>query len=178
MSWDYSGNCKYHLMKKNILVIIFFVIWSAISGQETKIIRILNRELKKEVKNQFKSANFVGDTIRIIEPFSIDSHKNLSFAVKLTSPYLEGAQIITQRVPLNSITKLGKDINIILECDTESVTTVYVRTAGGDQVEERTKGNLFFLYLSNEKQNDDLGIKIQKAFEKAGITVDKKYWYD
>lgn len=178
MSWDYSGNFKYHLMKKNILLIIFFVIWSSISAQETKIIRIFNRELKKEVKNQFKSANFSGDTLRIIKPFSIDSHKNLSFAVKITSPYFEGEQIITQWVPLNSVTKLGKDINIILECDTDSVTTVYTRTAVGDPREEQTKGNLFFLFLSNEKQNDDLGIKIQKAFEKSGIRVDKKYWYD
>ncbi|MBU4537127.1 MAG: hypothetical protein L6264_00250 [Weeksellaceae bacterium] len=73
---------------------------------------------------------------------------------------------------------MGKDINIILETETDSVTTVYTRTAVGDPREEQTKGNLFFLFLSNEKQNDDLGIKIQKAFEKAGITVDTTHWYD
>lgn len=165
-------------MKKIILLLVVFGIWSAIGAQETKILRILNRELKKEVKNQFKSPNFNGDTLRIIKPFSIDIHKNLSFAVKITSPYFTGEQIITQQVPLNSVKKLGKDINIILETETDSVTTVYTRTADGVPGEERTKGNLFFLYLSNEKLNDDLGIEIQKAFEKAGIKVDKTYWYD
>ncbi|OWK74463.1 hypothetical protein CBW16_03385 [Flavobacteriaceae bacterium JJC] len=90
-------------MKKIILLLVVFGIWSAIGAQETKILRILNRELKKEVKNQFKSPNFNGDTLRIIKPFSIDIHKNLSFAVKITSPYFTGEQIITQQVPLNSV---------------------------------------------------------------------------
>jgi hypothetical protein len=141
------------------------------------IVKILNRELKREVKNQLKSPNFNGDTISIIKEFSIDDHKNLTFQIKKISPYLNGYQIIKQEVPLNKILKIGKDIQIILETEKDAVTTTYT-TFDETKKEQKLNESLFFLYLSNEKQNDDLGIEIQKAFQKAGFNVTKDYWYD
>ncbi|GAA5100107.1 hypothetical protein GCM10023210_38250 [Chryseobacterium ginsengisoli] len=163
---------------KQILLFIFLSgIWNIAFSQEKEILKILNRELKKEVKNQFKSSNFNGDTIRIVEGFSIDTHKNLSFQIKKTSPYFTGYQTIKQKVSLAKILKVGKDIQIILETEKDAVTTEYL-SSDGDLREETIKGSLFFLYLSNEKQNDDLGIELQEAFQKAGFQVSKDYWYD
>lgn len=163
---------------KNFLLFIFLVGFASTSfGQEQTIVKTLNRELQKEVKNQLKSPHFSGDTIEIVKPFSISTDKILSFEIKKTSPYFSGYQIIRQEVPLNKILKIGKDINIILECEDHEVLTTY-NTFDVENKTEEVKGNLFFLYLSNEKQNEDLGVAIQKAFQKAGYSLEKEYWYD
>ena len=73
---------------------------------------------------------------------------------------------------------VGKDINIILETGDSLVTTTSYRSAEGAGKAEKIMGNLFFLYLVNEKQNEDLGTAIQRAFIKAGVPVLKEYWYD
>ena len=155
---------------------MIFGFWTMNFAQEKAIIKILNRELKREVKNQLKSSNFNGDTIKIVKEFSIIDQK-LTFQIKKTSPYLAGYQIIKQEVPLNKILKIGKDIQIILETEKDAVTTTYT-TFDETEKKEKLNESLFFLYLSNEKQNDDLGIEIQKAFQKAGFKVIKDYWYD
>lgn len=163
---------------KNFLLFIFLLgFTNTIFGQEQTILKILNRELQKEVKNQLKSPDFNGDTIKILKPFSISADKILSFEIKKTSPYFSGYQIIRQEVPLNKITKIGKDINIILECEDQEVLTTY-NTLDIEKKTEEAKGNLFFLYLSNEKENEDLAIAILKAFKKAGYSLEKEYWYD
>ncbi|ANF51094.1 hypothetical protein A0O34_11470 [Chryseobacterium glaciei] len=163
--------------KRFLLLIMFFGFWSLFSAQEKTIIKILNRELKKEVKNQLKYSNFNGDTISIVKEFSIDNNKNLTFQIKKTSPYFSGYQIIKQEVPLNKILKIGKDIQVILETEKDAVVTT-TTTFDDTQKEQKFTESLFFLYISNEKQNEDLGIEIQKAFQKAGFKVKKEYWYD
>lgn len=163
--------------KRFLALIMFFGFWSLFSAQEKTIIKILNRELKKEVKNQLKHSNFNGDTINIIKEFSIDNNKNLTFQIKKTSPYFSGYQIIKQEVPLNKILKIGKDIQVILETEKDAVVTT-TTTFDETQKEQKLTESLFFLYISNEKQNEDLGIELQKAFQKAGFNVKKEYWYD
>lgn len=157
-----------------LLLTLFLGLWNAGFGQEKEILKILNRELKEEVKHQLKSPNFNGDTIKIIKEFTIDNNKNLTFQIKKTSPYFSGYQIIKQEVPLDKIVKIGKDINIIFETEEKSVVTT-TKTSDNEEVLE---GSLFFLYLSNEKENEKLGIEIQKAFQKAGYKISKEYWYD
>lgn len=152
--------------------------WSTlIFGQEKTILKIINSELKKEVKNQLKSPNFSGDTIQIVEPFTINEQQILSFTIKKTSPYFNGVQLVKQEVPLKSILKVGKDINVIFETINDAVKTTTTSIDKETKVQTST-GFLFFLYLSNEKQNEELGIKLQDAFKKAGFNVAKDYWYD
>ena len=152
--------------------------WSTlIFGQEKTILKIINSELKKEVKNQLKSPNFSGDTIQIVEPFTINEQQILSFTIKKTSPYFNGVQLVKQEVPLKSILKVGKDINVIFETINDAVKTTTTSIDKETKVQTST-GFLFFLYLSNEKQNEELGIKLQDAFKKAGYNVAKDYWYD
>lgn len=169
-------------MQRNIVkrVLIFMMIlqyWSISFAQEKTIVKILNRELRREVKNQLKSSNFNGDTILIVKEFSIDKNKNLSFQIKRKSPYIIGTQIIQQEVPLDKILKIGKDIQIILETEKDAVT-LKVTYPDGDQKPQTIKESLFFVYFSGEKQNEDLGIELQEAFKKAGYNIAKDNWYD
>ncbi|RNA63638.1 hypothetical protein D1631_17815 [Chryseobacterium nematophagum] len=164
------------LFIKKILVSIFVLgCWNLYLAQEKALIKFLNRELKKEVKNQLKSPNFNGDTISIVQEFNIDNKNNLTFQIKMTSPYFSGYQIIKQEVPLAKIRNIGKDIQIILEAEPNTVITT---TVDQTQKQQTITGSLFFLYLSNEKENEDLGHTLQKTFEKAGYIIGKGYWYD
>lgn len=56
------------------------------------------------------------------------------------------------------------------------VTTVINSEA--DPKEQITKGNLFYLYMSSEKNNEELGEALQNAFKKAGHSLTKEYWAD
>jgi len=93
-------------------------------------------------------------------------------------PYQEGTWIVKQEVPLHAVKKIGKDINIILETGDNHVITTSYKKEDGSETAEKVMGNLFFLFLSNEKENEELGIALQKAFLGAGISVIKEYWYD
>ncbi|WP_131726144.1 hypothetical protein [Chryseobacterium sp. Leaf405] len=160
-----------------VLIILMLGFWNFSFAQEKEILKILNRELKREVKSQFKSSNFNGDTIKIIEGFSITKDKILTFTIRKTSPYFNGYQIIKQQVPLNKIKKIGKDIQIILETEKNAVETHFT-TFDENPKEQIIHESLFFLYFSSKKENDDLGIELQEAFRKAGYEVQKGNWYD
>ncbi|CAA7392646.1 hypothetical protein [Chryseobacterium fistulae] len=164
-------------IKKILISILVLGCWNLYLAQEKALIKLLNRELKKEIKNQLKSPNFNGDTISIIKEFTIDHKNNLTFQIKKTSPYFSGYQIIKQEVPLTKIRYIGKDIQIILEAEPNTVITT-TTTVDQTRKQQTITGSLFFLYLSNEKENEDLGHTLQKTFEKAGYIVGKEYWYD
>lgn len=164
-------------IKKLILFLMVFFFWNLNFAQEKTIVKILNRELKREIKNQLKSSNFNGDTIRIIEGFSITKDKKLTFIIKKTGPYIDGYQIIKQEVALNKIKKIGKDIQIILETEKNAVETKFTIFHENPK-EQVLNESLFFLYFSNEKENEDLGLELQQAFRKAGFGVQKDDWYD
>lgn len=165
-------------MVKHILSLIFVFSFIFSSAQENTILEILNRELEKEVKNQFDSPNFDGDTVRIVKPFTINENQILSYEIKKTSPYFEGFQFVKQEVPLKLIKMIIKDINVILLTDDDVVATTAYNSKVGSLQKKTSFSNLFFLGLSAEKQNEYLGIEIQEAFKKAGILIEKKDWYD
>lgn len=146
-------------------------------GQEKTLLKLLNQELKKEVKNQFKSDYFEGDTLFIVKPYTINEDEILSFEIKKRFNSGEDYQIIKQEVPLKMVRKIGKDLQIILETELNAVTTTYINQAKITKP-EIVKGNLFFLYLFNEKQTETLGIELQNAFQNAGFFVEKENWYD
>lgn len=163
---------------KYILLFVFLFGWKGVVfAQEKNIIKILNRELKKELKHQVNLPNFNGDTLQIIQEFKIDQNKILSFQIKKTSPYFSGYQIIKQEVPLNAILKLTKDIQIILMTEDNAVVTHY-DIVDGDSKQQKTLDRFFYLYIEDEKQNEVLGDELQQAFEKAGYPVEKDNWYD
>jgi uncharacterized protein YrrD len=165
-------------MKYILLFLFLFGFKEVVFAQEKSVVKILNRELKKELKHQVNLPNFNGDTIRLIEEFKIDQNKILSFTIKKTSPYFSGVQIIKQEVPLQSIVKISKDTQLILMTKENAVSTHYNTVGGDDPKEQKNSERFFYLYIEDEKQNDDLGNELQQAFEKAGYPVEKDNWYD
>ncbi len=166
------------LFKKIFVALLFFGWSSLIFAQQKTILKILNLELQKEVKNQLQSPNFEGDTVRIVKPFTINEKQILSYEIKKTSPYFQGYKIIKQEVPLKSLIIIIKDIHVILLTEEEAVTTTTFNSLKGASKKEISYGNLFFLGLSSQKQNEYLGVEIQKAFKNAGIPIQKTHWYD
>ena len=121
---------------------------------------------------------FRGRYIRIVKPFTINEKQILSYEIKKTSPYFQGYKIIKQEVPLKSLIIIIKDIHVILLTEEEAVTTTTFNSLKGASKKEISYGNLFFLGLSSQKQNEYLGVEIQKAFKNAGIPIQKTHWYD
>lgn len=58
-------------MRKLTVLLLFLIFSVAAHAQQHTLLKILNGELRKEVKNQLKSPQFNGDTIRIVRPFEI-----------------------------------------------------------------------------------------------------------
>ena len=54
------------LFKKIFVALLFFGWSSLIFAQQKTILKILNLELQKEVKNQLQSPNFEGDTFELL----------------------------------------------------------------------------------------------------------------
>jgi hypothetical protein len=163
-------------MKKIIILILFVCTNFSISAQEKSILKILNQGLKKELQNQLQSENFYGDTLTFVQDFEIDKNKILHFQIKKTSANFSGYQLIKQEVALKDIIELRIDIRLFLETEENAVTTHY--TYSNKEIEpETTTGSFFRLYFQNEKQTEKLGLDLQKAFIKAGYTIDKQVWY-
>jgi hypothetical protein len=160
-------------MKAFTILLMFYA--SICFSQEREIVRILNNELKKELKSQFRHPSFDGDTITLVKEFSINN-KILSFEIKRSSD--RGYFFEKQEVPLSKIRVIGKDINIILESDDKAVKTTTRRFYKDQEKEEFVSdSDLFFVYI-NFPNNEDVGNDLIKAFAKAGYHIKKNYWYD
>ncbi len=160
-----------------IFLSLFFLLQVTLAfSQEEEIIKILNKELKKEIKDQFKNPNFDGDTIALVKDFSIDENKILSVEIKKNNAY--GYTIEKQGVPLSKIKIIGKDINIILETEEKDVKTITKRSYKNQEKEAfENNSSMFFTYL-HFPNNEDVGDDLIKAFSKAGYKITKSYWYD
>lgn len=161
-------------MKSVILLMIVFS--SFCFSQDKEIVKILNEELKKELKYQFRHPNFNGDTITLIKEFSIDQNKILSFEIKKTNE--RGYSLEKQQVPISKIKIIGKDINIILESDEKDVKTIIKHFYKDEKSEEFVSSSeMFFTYI-HFPNNEYIGDELIKAFGKAGYKIKKEYWYD
>ena len=160
---------------KTILFLVLLQSFFAFS-QEKEIVKILNKELKKEIKHQFKNPNFDGDTLSLVKEFTIDPNKILSVEIRRGNEM--GYSLEKQEVPLSKIKIIGKDINIILETDEKDVKTITKRTYKNQEKEAfENNSSMFFTYL-HFPNNEDVGDDLIKAFSKAGYKITKSYWYD
>jgi len=161
---------------KTLIKILFLLQSVFLYAQDVKIMNILNDELRKEIKHQFKNLNFNGDTISLVKEFSIGQNRILSVEIKKTNE--NGYSLERQEVPLDKIMTIGKDINIILETEGKNVKT---RTQRFYKNEEKqvfsNESSMFFTYLRFPNK-EDVGDDLIKAFSKAGYKITKSYWYD
>jgi hypothetical protein len=159
-------------------VFILVFITNFLYCQENKIAAILNKQLSYEVKIQLKHPDFLGDTIFILQPFTIDNNKILSLIIKRSTSN-NGYIIEKQEVALDKIKSFGKDINVFFETE-EGAVSITNKTFNKDTNDEISTQNfhLFFTHIHLQKRNDYLGNKIKSAFKKAGYNIDVNYWYN
>jgi Fe-S oxidoreductase len=153
-----------------------------LQAQEKELVNFLNKELRWEVKNQFKNQDRIEryDTLVVVEPFQIKNgvlsitvkHKRVFFSEK-DDKYVESYFNEKQEVDLNKITKLTKDINVIFVTQPDAVKI------SENGIENRIY-SLFFLQLCcSEKYNEIWARKLIALFEKAGYdSIEMENWYD
>lgn len=182
---------------------ILFLFQSIFCFSQTKeITKILNRELKKEIRflkeypdlhygikfdsaEDFKIRDSIFTAVAIvanppnyepIEDKKVQTEmKILSITVKKKKLYEDGFYIEKQEVELGKIKAIIKDINIIFETENDDVTVTTTEENGEKSVR---KGDMFFLHLSGEQQNEYLADEIIRAFKKAGYEIEKRVWAD
>lgn len=148
-------------------------------AQQQEILKILNKELTQELKRQFTSDRFDGDTLVIVQPYRIKGNV-LSMELKKKDSYEDTYYIHRQEVALDKITGIVKDINVIFETEEDAIkiTDSTLNAKPGTPAVKRHNYNLFFIGLSYEKNNEALADKLVAAFKKAGYTIEKRFWAD
>lgn len=160
---------------KLILSLCFFISIFCFS-QEKEIIKILNDELKKEIKNQFQHPDFDGDTLTLTKEFSIDKNRILSVEIKKQNGFRTYTE--RQEVHLSKISSIGKDINIIMNSDGGEVQINSKSVDKNNNQQTRsTNSGIFFTYM-HFNNNEYIGDNLVKAFAKAGFPIKKLYWYE
>lgn len=158
-----------------VFIIVFSLIVIDSYAQETKIVELLNKLLKKEIK-KFKNE----DSLKIIQPFYISENKKLILEFEKYNSYNEKWEVIKSEVSLDKITGFIKDINVIFLTEEKDVLET-IKTYNEKKELISTDiiyTNLFFTGINKEQNNTGFRDKIVKAFQKAGYVIDSQYWYD
>lgn len=158
------------------ILILFLLISSFCFSQEKEIVKILNEELKNELKNQFTYPQFDGDTVTLTKGYSIDKNKILSVEIRKQNGFRTYTE--RQEVHLSKISSIGKDINIVMNSDGGDVMIKSKSIDENNNQQTRsTNSETFFTHL-HFNNNEHIGNDLVKAFAKAGFTIKKVYWYD
>lgn len=166
-------NLKTKFMK-NLAWILLLCCNLLFSQKESEIEKILNNELKREIDRKINNPSFTGDTLIVLQPFLVKNNI-LSIIIKKKSYYDDTYIVEKQEVPLDKILTIIKDINILFETQPEAV--LITQTDANGKI-SKNNYHLFFLHLSEEKDNEKLGDKIVRKFKKAGVFIEKSYWFD
>lgn len=181
-----------------LLITFLFLLLSVFTFSQTdEIVKILNRELKNEIRTQKKDAkNYYGEKFEVIKNFNIEDSiqtmtvikadgtedglvqttmKILNLEVRKKNYYGGDYYTEKQEVDLSKIKAIVKDINIIFETEANAVKITRTEENGDKTI--RT-GDMFFLHLSHEKQNEYLASELIKAFKKADSDIKKGFWHD
>ncbi|WP_312077291.1 hypothetical protein [Chryseobacterium sp.] len=157
------------------LSLLFFLISTFCFSQEKEIVKILNEQIKKEIRDQFENPYFDGDTLTMMKEFSINN-KILSVQMKKSNGFRTVVE--TQEVPISKISSVGKDINIIFDAmgnDVKIKSKKFSKDDGEEVFESDSE--MFFTYI-HFPGIEYVGNDLLKAFEKAGFKINKNYWYD
>lgn len=184
------------------LFFILFVLQSffALAQNTVPIEQFLQKAVNKDLKNQFKSDFFDGDTLVVVQNFTIrdsiqqvtvtnadgnESHlvqseqKILSLELKHRFYYGGGYQIEKQEVSLDQITAIAKDLQVLFETKPNAVKITRTNHYDDGRVEILAdQSDLFFTHLKYERGNEGFGYTIKGLFEKAGYEIEISHWYD
>ncbi len=185
---------------KPILILFLIISFISFAQKTASIEQFLQKEVNQELKNQFKSEFFDGDTLVVLQNFSIKDSvqqmtvikadatedKGVETELKILSYELKhrfydggGYQIEKQEVSLDQITAIAKDVQILFETKPNAVKTTQTNYYDDGRIETVVKqSDLFFTNLKYEKANVGFAYNIKELFEKTGYTIAISHWYD
>ncbi len=182
-------------LKLKILLVIFLLQSVFVFSQTKEFVRILNKELKKELKRIDKNPNAekfeviqfyqLRDSVIVMEEYQEDPQetrrimqadlKILSVEIKKKNEYTGKFYTEKQEVSLGEIEEIQKDINILFTTQKDAVLVTIIDENGE---KEKYRTDLFFLHLREEKNNEDFADELVKTFNETGNFVEKGIWAD
>ena len=176
-------------MKKLLAFLVCFIGFFSIA-QTTTITQLLQKTLQKEneVRQMLHTeADSLGNEIGYIQQ-DIDSlevaeltikNDTLFYTTKQKMLYEKGYYLEQQKVALQDIRAVTKDIGIFFETSPDKVTLIRKEYFDdGNYTKSSTTKDLFRTHFVSLRQNEYLADELIKAFKKAGYKMEKGYWYD
>ena len=183
------------VLKLKILLVIFLLQSVFTFSQNEKLVKFLNKELKKELKRidknpdaeKFEVIQFyqLRDSVIVMEEYQEDPQavrrimradlKILSVEIKKKNEYTGKYYTEKQEGNLGTIEKIEKYINILF---TTQKNAVFVTTIIENGEKETYNTDQFFLHLREEKDNEQFADELVETFKKAGYLLEKGIWAD
>ena len=180
---------------KNFLFLFFFFSCIIVHAQHEKLVKFLNKELKKELKRIDKNPNAekfeviqfyqLRDSVIVMEENQEDPQavrrimradlKILSVKKKKKNEYSGKYYTEKQEVSLGTIEKIQKDINILFTTEKDAVLVTTLNENGEKEI---YRTDQFFLHLNQEKNNEHFADELVKKFNATGNFVEKGIWAD
>lgn len=162
-----------------VVVLLLTLFSLPVFSQTQKLTDYLNRELTREIRGQFKSPRFDGDTIELVQPFRLEKGDTLRFTIRLRKGDGSGTEEMTQKVRIQDVNSVDKDINVLLRTAQPTVQ-VYSRTVSdeGTITESQSQTDMFFLFRYTPNNNESMAAAIRTYFAGAGINIGTEFWAD
>lgn len=164
------------------LVILFIIIvfYSVGYGQKPKITEVLNSALYTENKLQ---------RLHPANNYKISWHQGYKAKDSLLYIHFTKTDTLTKcsctvyrTVNLNKINAVAKDVNVVFLTRPKAVKEVLTyNKCATDTTTPRTEihySDLFFTEIRTAKHNNDLAIRLQRAFAEYSLQINIPYWYD
>lgn len=184
---------------KSVITLLLIIQSFFAYSQNNKLVKLLNKELKKELKRidknpeaeKFEVVQFyqLRDSV-VIEEVMVENDKDyntspkkimradlkiLSVEIKKKNEYTGKFYTEKQEVNLGVIEKLQKDINILFTTEKDAVLVTTLNENGEKEI---YRTDQFFLHLNQEKNNEDFADELVKKFNATGNFVEKGIWAD
>ena len=180
---------------KSVITLLLIIQSFFVYSQNNKLVKLLNKELKKELKRfdknpeaeKFEVVQFyqLRDSVVVAEEYKEDPQatrrilqtnlKMLSVEIKKKNESTGKFYTEKQEVSLGEIQKIQKDINILFTTTSNAVLV----TAFDEKGEKETyRTDQFFLHLNQEKNNEHFADELVKKFNATGNFVEKGIWAD
>ena len=177
-------------LSKYILILLATFLANSIFAQTTTITQLLQKTLQQENKARqmvHTEVDSIGNEISLMKQ-DLDSLEVTELAVKKDTllyitkhhfAYEKGYYLEQQKVALQDIRAVTKDIGIFFETAPDKVTLIRKEYFDdGNFLKSSTTNDLFRTHFISLRQNEYLADELVKAFKKAGYTIEKGYWYD
>lgn len=153
-----------------------FLLLIACAGMQTtsaqslqKLERLLNKQIRQEMKEHLRTRGSSDDTLTLIRPFAIKD-STLTVTIKGVTPGSEGYWVEEQAVPLRLLRSLGKD-GMLLFNTSELVERKMILYYEGEKTETTDKVPHFWLHITGGEKDEQLFQQLLELLEEAGYTV-------